>query len=116
MHCLRFGKRQTPTHEATEPLAQRVIPSLNVRRLPQVFTTGRVLIVRYDLVIGFQEIRVAMAGLISFRNRFPELATSLLTTVADDVSHNLARCTAQRKPDPAFVDAPEDKEPHLVQL
>src|SRR5689334_13929191 len=116
MHRLRFRERQALTYEAGQPLAQRVIPSLNVSRLPGILAASGGLLLRDDLVVSLPEVRVAMPGLICLRDRLPELATSLLTAVADDKGYELARRTAERDPDPTLVDAPQDEGPQLVQL
>ena len=116
MHCLGFRERQTLADEARQPLTQRVVPSLDMSRLPRILAASGVLFIRDDLVIGLPEIRVAMPCLISFRNCFPELAASLLAAVADDISHDLARRTAQRDPHPTFVNALQDEGPQLIQL
>ena len=116
MHCLRFRKRQALAYKAGQSLTQRVVPSFDVSRFTGILATSSMLFIRNDLVIGFPEIRIAMTCLISFRNCFPQLATSLRTAVADDVSHDLACRTAQRDPDPTFVDALADERPQLIQL
>ena len=92
-----------------------MVPALDVRRLPRILAPSRVLLIGKDWVIGRPESRLAMTGLLSCRDCFPELATSSLTAGADDLSHDLAWRTAQREPHPTFVNAPQDEGPQLIQ-
>lgn len=74
MHHVGLGERQRLADKSRYSLPQGVVPSLDMSRLPRVFTTSSVLVIRDDLLIGLPEIRVAMPGPIDCRNRFPQLA------------------------------------------
>ena len=50
MHLIRLRERQRFSDEAPKPLPQRVIPTLDMGRLPAVFATSRVLVFRDDIL------------------------------------------------------------------
>jgi len=64
---------------------------------------------RQDELIGFPEITVTSAALVSWWNLFPKFATGHLTPISDDKGYNLARATTYHRPNPAFVPFSVDK-------
>ena len=58
---------------------------------------------RKDELIGFPEIAVTSAALVSWRNLFPQLATGHLTPISDDKGYDLACAATHDRPNPAFV-------------
>jgi hypothetical protein len=116
VHHLRLGKRQGLAHKARQALAQGVIPALDVRRLPGVFATRRMLLIGDHLLIGVPEIRIAVPRLIASWDCLPQLATGLFTAVTDDEGHHLTRGATQGDPYPTLIRALENERPQLVQL
>ena len=109
VHRLGFGKGETLSDEAAKPLPQSVVPSLDVRRQPGLFTRRRVLLRRDDQRVGFPKVAVAMSATIALRYLLPEFATGRRTSIANHVSDDLPRGTAQGDPNPAFVGTLCDK-------
>lgn len=109
VHQVRFGKGQDLSNKARQPLPQGLVPAFDVRCLPGVFAARRALLIRNDLLISFPEIRITVRGLVTRRDRRPQLLTGLCTPVADDEGHDLASRPTQRNPAPALVGAAADE-------
>lgn len=103
MHQLRFREGQRFSNEARQPLAQGIIPAFDVRGLPRIFATRRMLLSRDDLLVSFPEIAVAVSAAIGHGNPLPKLAAGVRAAVTNKVSDDLPCRTAQRNPNPAFI-------------
>lgn len=73
---------------ARQPLPSRVVPTLDMDRLPAVFATSRMLIFWNHLLIRFPKVRITMCGSIGCRDVLPKLLASRFTAVANEVSHD----------------------------
>lgn len=82
--------------------------------LPTSFANTFMGLDRKDELIGFPEIAVTSAALVSWWNLCPKLATGPLTPISDDKGYDLARAATDHRPNPAFVPFFVDKGPHFV--
>ncbi len=64
VHLLGLGEGQTLPDEASESLAQGVVPPLDRRRPAGLFAPGRVLRGRDDQLVRFPEVAVTMTTAI----------------------------------------------------
>ena len=64
---------------------------------------------RKDELIGFPEIAVTVATLISSWDLLPKLAASCLASITDDKRYDLASSATHDRPQPAFVPSFVDK-------
>lgn len=69
-----------------------------MRRQATVFATRRMLLCRDDVSIGFPEVRIAMTLTIHLRDAFPQLATTRLAAITDEIRHDLASLARERNP------------------
>jgi hypothetical protein len=109
---LRKGQRFTCV--TSQPLSQRVIPSLLVSRLAGFFTHQLMGLFREHIGIGFPEIAERLALLIAFRGQLPQLAAGLLTAITDDKSDNLAGTTTQSRSQPSLFALFAHKRPCFI--
>src|SRR6266446_3984446 len=78
MHEQRFGERERLAHEPSQPLPQRVIPTLQHARFPQFpFPQRCGARAANDGLIGLPKIRVAVSCPIGCWNGLPQAATRL---------------------------------------
>jgi len=101
---IRAGKGKRFAHKASKTLAQGVVESLNVSRLPALFA-NRLMVcpeMTKDLVIDFSEIAEGGTVAILLWHPGPESPTDLFTTVTDEEGDNLPRASACQ-PNPTLV-------------
>ena len=103
VHQLRFREGQRFSDKARQPLAQRIVPALDMCGLPGIFATRRMLFCRDHFLIRFPEIAVAMSAAVGRGHALPKLATGGGTSISNKVGDDLARRTAQGNPNPAFI-------------
>ncbi len=60
-------------------------------------------------LVRFPEIAVAMAALVAVRDALPQLLTSGLAAITDDVSDDLTSRSTEGNPNPALTDFFQDK-------
>src|SRR5215831_15746674 len=100
VHERKFGERERLAHEPSQPLPQRVIPTLHMSGFPSFLSHSCVLLFWNDGLIGPPKIGVAVSCLIGCWNGFPQTATRLFAAVSHRVSHDLSRLAAECYPDP----------------
>jgi len=103
MHPVRLGERQALPDEAPDPLPQREVPPLDVRRQAALLAGRRVLLGRDHELVRLPEVAEAVGAAIGRRDGRPQLLTSRARAVANGVGDDLARGAAQRDPDPPLV-------------
>jgi hypothetical protein len=67
-----------------------------------------------DQLVGFPQITITLATLITLRDALPESAAGLLTSITDGIGDNLACPTTQHGPNPAFSPLLQHKGPHFI--
>jgi len=105
VHRIGLGKRQALSDEASEPLPQRVVPSLDMGRQAGLFARRGMLLRRDDQRVSFPKVTVAMRRSIPGWYLLPEFLTGRSAPVANDIGHDLPGGTTQSDPYPAFVGA-----------
>ncbi len=103
VHDLRLGKGQRHAHKTGQPLAQRIIPTLDMGGSPVSRAHGCMLLFRNNRSINFQKVGEAMAESILLRNRLPQPLACLVAPVPNGISHHLSCLAAQSYPNPAVV-------------
>ncbi len=87
----------------------RVVPPLARRRQAGIFARGGVLRGWNHELLGFPAIAVTMPAFVAVGETFPELLTSGLAALTDDVGDDLPSRATQRKPHPALSGFFQDK-------
>lgn len=85
VHFIRLGERQRLSDEASESLAQRIVPSFHRRSHSRLLTCRRVLCGRDNEAVRFPKVAVTMRAMIGGRNPRPELLTHGGASVANIV-------------------------------
>jgi len=116
VHYHRFREGQRLPDHARQPLPQRVIEALDMRRLPTLDTNPGVLLSRNYCRIRFPKVTVTVSTLIRWRNRFPQFATRRFTSIANSIGHHLASTTAQSNPNPPFTCFFQDERPEFIEF
>ena len=114
VHGLWFGERQGLAHEASIGLSQSVIPTFHMISLPFTFSDALVCLGWEDQWISIPQIAETLTAFITGRDPLPEKLTSLLASITDGISNDLACVTAHRCPNPAFLPVFQHKGPHFV--
>ncbi len=109
MHKQRFGERERFANKATQPLSQRVIPSLHMRRFSRFFSDCCMLFFWNHRLVSFPKIRVTMPFTIGLGNGFPQHLTCFLTSISHCVCDNLTRLATQCYPYPCLIRLLEHK-------
>ena len=109
MHLVVLGERERFPDEAAQPLPQNVVEAFNVASLSCSFACGLMLALWQYVGIDRPEIRVTEAASVNRWDALPQKAASGFASVAHRVGDDLARPTALRQPDPAFVLAEADE-------
>lgn len=104
-----FGKGQGLTHEPCQSLPQRVDPSLYMGRFAALLAHALVGFTGEDVLIRFPEVAVGATLLVRIRYPLPQLSTTLLAAISNEVGYDLACATAQSEPHPPLVAFLEDK-------
>ena len=87
----------------------RVVPPLDMRRQAGLFARGGVLRGWNHELLGFPAIAVTMPACVAVGDTFPELLTSGLAALTDDVGDDLPSRATQRNPHPALSGFFQDK-------
>ena len=97
---INIGLRERPRFAdiAHEPLAQGVVPALDVGGFAHVFAHRMMRLRGPRLLIGVPEIALRLTGLVIRRYFVSESVTSLFTAVADGERDHLVRSWAQGDP------------------
>ena len=112
-----FREGQGFADKTRQPLTQGVVPTLLVGSLAALFAHATVLLRRQDGLISAPAIAACGAGGVFKRHTLPELLASACLVRADEKGDDLARPTAQRRPQPTFTCRfVTHKRPHLIQL
>jgi len=90
-------------------LPQRVVPPLDMGSQAGLFASGGVLLEGDHQLVRFPEITVAMTAFVSSRDALPQLLTSGLAAITDDVGHDLASRATQRNPNSTLARLFQDK-------
>jgi hypothetical protein len=115
-HDLGLGKREGHADEAGQPLAQRVVPPLDMGGFSGLFAHGSMLLLRDDRSIHSQKVCEAMSLLREGWDRLPQALTGGTASVAYGISDHLTRLTTQSDPNPGVVRFFEHKRPEFVQF
>jgi hypothetical protein len=99
VHRIVLGERETLSNEAAQPLPQRVVPSLDMRRQATLFAYCGMLLRRDDQRVSFPKVTVTMSRSIVVRDMLPEFATGRRASVTDRIGHDLAGGATQGNPD-----------------
>jgi hypothetical protein len=116
MHLIGLGEGECPANEASQTLAQGVVPALHVRQLATLLTYRFVSLFGNDSPIHLPKIAVTTSSVVTLRNPPPQPPTSSLATLAYDISNHLTSVSCQSKPHPAFVGFLSNEGPQLVEL
>ena len=110
-----FRKRQRLAHQATDPLAQRVVQALDATGLPALLAHRTMPLRRQDTGIGIPEIRVTDGTLaIDRRQRLPQLARGGFVACADCHPNDFSCVAVNGQPDPLFIAFVPSKRPQFV--
>ncbi len=85
-----LGEGKGLADEASDALAQGVVPAFHVRGLPGLLADTAVSLLREDCRIGFPEVTEAAALAVGFRHPLLKCPAGGLTVVAVGEGHNLA--------------------------
>ena len=116
VHAHALGEGEWLAHEASESLAQRVVPAFDVAGLALAFTGAAMGSARKDLVVGQPEVAPRGAAAAVRRDAFTQRTGTLGGTIPDAEGHDLAGLAAERDPDPTCLCLGADKAPTLVQF
>jgi len=116
MPCCVFGKRKCFPCHTSDTLAQGVVPSFHVRSFAGFFADTLMVVFGKDVGVSLPKITEGTTGTVSSRYPVPEFTAGCLTPVAVDVSDNLPRPPAKRRPRPYLVGAFFHVATHLVKL
>ena len=114
MHLIVFTVGHGSADKSALPLPQRVVEPLDVAGLTLAFARGDVLSRRQHDFIGFPEISVEHALLVSGGNALPQQSASHFAAVANRVGNTLTGAAALSQPDPLLVLAFEHKGPEFI--
>src|SRR6266699_5190660 len=109
VHEQGFRERKRFTYKTSQPLPQRVIPTLHMSGFPGFLSHSGVLLFWNDRLIGLPKIRVAVPGTIGWWNGLPQATTCLFASISYCVSNHLTRLAAQSDPDPGLIRLLEHK-------
>ena len=109
VHDHRLGKGEGHAHKTGEPLAQRVIPPLDVGGFSRLFSHGSMLLLWDHRRICRPEVGETMPLTIPLWNGLPQPLTRLFTPISQGIGHHLPRLAAQGNPNPGLVGFFEDK-------
>jgi hypothetical protein len=109
VHRIALGKRQALSNEASKPLPQSVVPSLDMRCQAGLFARCSMLLHRDDQRVSFPKVTVAMSRSILGRYPLPEFATGRPASVTDRIGHDLTSGATQGNPDPSLIGAFQNK-------
>src|SRR3954462_10375039 len=109
VHRIGLGKRETLSHEASEPLPQGVVPPRDMCSQAALFAYCRMLLRGDNRRVSFPKVTVAMRRAILGRDLLPEFATGRPAPVADRIGHDLTGGATQGNPDPPLIGAFQDK-------
>ena len=116
VHRVRFGKRERLANKPPDPLAQRIVPPLDMVGLPALFADRVMLLIRNDLLISVPEVRINRSPLVGRRDARPQQMARGLAAVADSRGDNLAGSSAEREPNPALVLLEADERPEFIEF
>ena len=85
-----LGEGKGLADEASNALAQGVVPAFHVRGLPGLLADTAVSLLREDRRIGFPEVTEAAALAVGFRHPLPKCPAGGLAVVAVGEGHDLA--------------------------
>ena len=85
-----LGEGKGLADEASDALAQGVVPAFHVRGLPGLLVDTAVSLLREDRRIGFPEVTEAAALAVGFRHPLPKCPAGGLAVVAVGEGHDLA--------------------------
>jgi hypothetical protein len=103
MHKQRFGERERFANKTTQPLSQRVIPSLHMRRFSGYFSDCCMSFFWNHRLVSFPKIRVTIPCTIGLGNGFPQHLTGFLTSISHRLCHDLTRLATECYPDPCLI-------------
>ena len=103
-----FGEGERLAHKACKALAQGVVPAFHMRGVAALLADYLMVCAQraVDGGVGLPEVTKGRVVAISNRNPGPQAPATLLTAVADEGGHHLARVQTECYPDPAFVFLP----------
>src|SRR4051794_5397392 len=88
---IALGERERFPYELSQPLAQRVVPPLDVRRLALSFAGRPMLCVWNHASIRLPEVRGAGRRAPRRGHMLPEITATLLAAITQTAGHHLAR-------------------------
>ena len=110
-----LGEGKGLADEASDALAQCVVPAFHVRGLPGLLADTAVSLLREDRRVGLPEVTEAVALVVGLRHPRPKSPAGLLAVVAVDEGHDLAG-SAHHRPEPALVLALPHERPDLIEF
>jgi hypothetical protein len=102
MIFLDFGKGNGFANKPAKPLAQRIIPALDMRSLSRVLADASVSAAKH-IFVRLPKVTDRLCAAISLRHVFLELFTNICATPANGIGHDFACASAQANPQPRFV-------------
>ena len=72
VHLVTLGKRKRLSHKPPQTLADNIVETLNVARLPCTFARRFVLRVRQHLLVRLPEVAVKRRALVALRHPLPQ--------------------------------------------
>ena len=115
VHLVRFRKGKRFSHQAPQTLAQGAVEAFDMV-CARFGVTLRELMGGDDFGIRLPNIGKAVRFFVGVGNCLPQKTTGLLATISDGKGHHLPSPPTQGQPNPAFVFAPFDETPYLVQF
>lgn len=116
VHLVTFRERERLPDEPPQALTHDVVEALNVAGLAFAFARRLMLLVRQHLLVSLPEVAIKESFFVRLGDAFPQQGARFLAAVANDKSDDLPCSSALGQPNPAFVLAPIDKRPHLIEF
>ena len=116
VHPLALGKGEGLAHEASESLAQGVVPTLDVAGLACALVGAAVGAARKDLVVSQPKVAAGGAAAVIRRDALTQSAGALGRAIPDEASDDLARLPTKRDPHPARIELAAHEAPEFVEF
>jgi hypothetical protein len=116
MKRIRLGEGQGLANEASQSLAQGVVPTFHVSRLAAFLAYTAMGLLGKDLLVRFPQVAESPTFLVLVRNLVPQAAARLLAAVSDHKGHNLACPATHGGPQPSFSALFEHKRPEFIEF